>query len=99
MFERIRGNRFFVRTNLLVETHVQQRVGATLFILLGAPHGRFSVFWGRLVFRGGVPMAAGAMFAMMTVSAVRSRARMPFSVVSVHHAPLSWAWRPNGRIR
>ena len=44
-------------------------------------------------------MAAGAMFAMMAVSAVRSRARMPFSVVSVHHAPLSWAWRPNGRIR
>ena len=44
-------------------------------------------------------MAAGAMFAMMTVSAVRSHARMPFSVVSVHHAPLAWAWRPNGRIR
>ena len=44
-------------------------------------------------------MAAGAMFAMMTVSAVRSRARMPFSVVSGHHAPLSWAWQPNGRIR
>ena len=40
-----------------------------------------------------------AMFAMMTASAVRLHARMPFSVVSVHHAPLSWAWRPNGRIR
>ena len=40
-------------------------------------------------------MAAGAMFAVMTVSAVRSRARMPFSVVSGHHAPLSWA-SPNG---
>ena len=30
-------------------------------------------------------MAAGAMFAVMAVSAVRLHARMPFSVVSVHH--------------
>ena len=44
-------------------------------------------------------MAARAMFAMMATNATYSHARMPFSVVSVHHAPLPWAWRSNGRIR